>query len=69
MEKYSKGYNFFAKTTGYELLNLGVKLASGTQVLLEHGEELFGGEGSSARTPKIKDNVDVHRVHQIRWFN
>ena len=47
-----KGTTSFAKTTGYELLNLGVKLASGTQVLLEQGEELFGGEGSSARTPK-----------------
>ncbi|RCK67471.1 Autophagy-related protein 2 [Candida viswanathii] len=47
-----KGTSSFAKTTGYELLNLGVKLASGTQVLLEQGEELFGGEGSSTRTPR-----------------
>lgn len=46
-----KGTTSFAKTTGYELLNLGAKLASGTQVLLEQGEELFGGEGSSARIP------------------
>ncbi|EMG50685.1 hypothetical protein G210_1654 [Candida maltosa Xu316] len=46
-----KGGVAFAKTTGYELLNLGVKLASGTQVLLEQGEEMFGGEGSSSRTP------------------
>ncbi|WLF77240.1 autophagy- protein 2 [Lodderomyces elongisporus] len=47
-----KGTKSFAKTTGYELVNLGVKLASGTQVLLEQGEELFGGEGSSVRNAK-----------------
>lgn len=47
-----KGTKKFAKTTGYELLNLGAKLASGTQVILEQGEELFGGEGSSARVSK-----------------
>ncbi|RLV95950.1 Autophagy-related protein 2 [Spathaspora sp. JA1] len=47
-----KGTQSFAKTTGYELLNLGVKLASGTQVLLEQGEEMLGGEGNSARAPR-----------------
>lgn len=46
-----KGTVSFAKTTGYEILNLGVKLASGTQVLLEQGEEMLGGEGSSVRSP------------------
>ncbi|KAG7665878.1 ATG2 [[Candida] subhashii] len=49
LRSLQKGTSSFAKTTGYELLNLGVKLASGTQVLLEQGEELLGGEGSSAR--------------------
>ncbi|CCG21289.1 Spo72 protein [Candida orthopsilosis Co 90-125] len=44
-----KGTSSFAKTTGYELVNMGVKLASGTQVLLEQGEEMLGGEGSSSR--------------------
>ncbi|KAI5964670.1 ATG2 [Candida pseudojiufengensis] len=48
-----KGTTSLAKTTGYELINIGVKLASGTQVLLEQGEEMFGGEGSSARTNKV----------------
>ncbi|KAI5951868.1 ATG2 [Candida jiufengensis] len=48
-----KGTTSLAKTTGYELINMGVKLASGTQVLLEQGEEMFGGEGSSARTNKL----------------
>ncbi|ABN66339.2 predicted protein [Scheffersomyces stipitis CBS 6054] len=46
-----KGTQKFAKTTGYEILNLGVKLASGTQVILEQGEQLLGGEGSGARLP------------------
>ncbi|KAI5968854.1 ATG2 [Candida margitis] len=45
-----KGTTSFAKTTGYELVNMGVKIASGTQVLLEQGEEMLGGEGSSSRT-------------------
>lgn len=49
-----KGTSKFAKTTGYELLNLGAKLASGTQVILEQSEEAFGGEGSSARSSIIK---------------
>lgn len=48
-----KGTVSFAKTTGYEILNLGVKLASGTQVLLEQGEEMLGGEGSSVRSPNL----------------
>lgn len=44
-----KGTSSFAKTTGYELLKLGVKLAAGTQVLLEYSEEALGGEGAAAR--------------------
>ncbi|CUM66428.1 uncharacterized protein PRCAT00004092001 [Priceomyces carsonii] len=47
-----KGTSLFAKTTGYEVLNLGAKLASGAQVILEQGEEMFGGEGAAARLPK-----------------
>lgn len=50
-----KGAFLFAKTTGSELLKFGVKLAAGTQVLLEHGEEAFGGEGSAARLPNNKN--------------
>ncbi|KAK6465301.1 autophagy-related protein 2 [Scheffersomyces coipomensis] len=53
-----KGTTLFAKTTGYEILNLGAKLASGTQVLLEQGEEFFGGEGSSARSPSSHKKKD-----------
>lgn len=54
MRSLQKGTSKFARTTGYELLNLGAKLASGTQVILEQSEEAFGGEGSSARSPKNK---------------
>lgn len=50
-----KGTHSFLKTTSYELLKLGVKLASGTQVLLENLEEYFGGEGKVARAPVGKD--------------
>ncbi|EGW33356.1 uncharacterized protein SPAPADRAFT_151331 [Spathaspora passalidarum NRRL Y-27907] len=54
-----KGTQSFAKTTGYELLNLGVKLASGTQVLLEQGEEMLGGEGNAARIPTRRRKSSV----------
>ncbi|GEQ70165.1 hypothetical protein JCM33374_g3841 [Metschnikowia sp. JCM 33374] len=47
-----KGSKSFAKSTTNELLRLGVKLASGAQVILENSEEYFGGEGASARRPK-----------------
>lgn len=47
-----KGTKSFAKNTTYELLRLGVKVASGTQVLLENSEQYFGGEGVQARKPK-----------------
>ncbi|CAK7891220.1 autophagy-related protein 2 [[Candida] anglica] len=56
-----KGAFSFAKTTSSELLKLGVKLAAGTQVILEHSEEAFGGEGSSARSPHpdiIKSEIE-----------
>lgn len=46
-----KGTMVFAKVTGSELLRLGTKLASGTQVLLEQSEEVFGGEGRGIRMP------------------
>lgn len=51
MRSLQKGTTSFARTTGYELLKLGVKLASGTQIILEQSEEFLGGEGASARLP------------------
>lgn len=51
MRSLEKGTRSFVKTTTYELLKLGVKLASGTQVILENLEEYFGGEGMAARRP------------------
>lgn len=47
-----KGTKLFGKTTSNELIKLGIKLASGTQVLLERSEEYFGGEGIEARQPR-----------------
>lgn len=49
-----KGSKAFAKTTSYELLRLGVNLASGLQVALETLEEYFGGEGVEGRKTKAK---------------
>ncbi|CUS23015.1 LAQU0S08e00254g1_1 [Lachancea quebecensis] len=45
-----KGTQVFVKVTTGEFVRLGVKLASGTQVLLENAEEFMGGEGSRARS-------------------
>lgn len=56
LRSLQKGTKSFAKTTTYELLKLGVKLASGTQVMLENLEEYFGGEGLTARRPR-KDKL------------
>ncbi|AOA61242.1 Autophagy-related protein 2 [Komagataella phaffii CBS 7435] len=46
-----KGAFSFAKTTGNELLKLGVKLVAGTQTILENTEQVLGGEGNLARMP------------------
>ncbi|ANZ73551.1 BA75_01691T0 [Komagataella pastoris] len=51
-----KGAFSFAKTTGNELLKLGVKLVAGTQTILENTEQVLGGEGNLARMPvQIKE--------------
>ncbi|QPG74533.1 hypothetical protein FOA43_001863 [Brettanomyces nanus] len=53
-----KGASSFGKTTGNEMLRLGVKLAAGTQALLENTEEILGGEGSAGRlSDGGKDNI------------
>jgi autophagy-related protein 2 len=47
----SKGVTEFGKNTTSELLKFGIKLANGTQALLENAEYALGGAGSSARIP------------------
>ncbi|AMD19458.1 HBR557Cp [Eremothecium sinecaudum] len=47
-----KGAQDFIKTTSGELLRLGVRMASGTQIILEYTEELLGGQGHRARGPR-----------------
>lgn len=44
-----KGASVFSRNTANELLKLGVKLAIGTQTLLETAEEALGGSGASFR--------------------
>ncbi|ODQ77722.1 hypothetical protein BABINDRAFT_163427 [Babjeviella inositovora NRRL Y-12698] len=44
-----KGAMSFAKTTGSELLKFGVKVAAGTQAILENAEEAMGGDGAASR--------------------
>ncbi|GMM34733.1 Atg2 protein [Saccharomycopsis crataegensis] len=55
-----KGAYAFVRTTTNELLRFGVKIAAGTQTVLENTEEALGGAGSSARLPK--------RVHKQEFF-
>lgn len=61
----SKGVQQFTKTTTSEVLKFGVKLAAGTQQILENAEEALGGTGSAARVPIAQDeahgnNDDYH---------
>lgn len=56
-----KGTKAFAKTTSYELLRLGINLASGLQVALETLEEYFGGEGMAGRRPKERSRTDARK--------
>lgn len=49
---FSKGVQHFTKNTTNELLKFGVKIAAGTQTLLEHTEQALGGNGASSRIPQ-----------------
>lgn len=70
-----KGTKQFAKTTGYEILNLGAKLASGAQSLLEQGEEKLGGEGQAVRQnvqtskPKAKKSKSSSSAKFLNFQN
>lgn len=59
-----KGASTFGKTTGEEILRLGVKLAAGTQTILENTEQMLGGEGSARRLngDKIPGTAAKRRV-------
>ncbi|KAG7695081.1 hypothetical protein KL930_001404 [Ogataea haglerorum] len=56
-----KGALSFAKITGGELLKFGVKLAAGTQNILESTEGALGGDGSAVRLPGYKKNQKSRR--------
>ncbi|KAG0332292.1 autophagy- protein 2 [Podila horticola] len=48
-----KGGQAFTRATTLEALKIGTKLAVGTQVLLEHADEIFGsGSGAATHNPK-----------------
>lgn len=49
-----KGAQVFLKTTTGEFVRLGVKLASGTQAVLENTEHFFGGRGPGARGVEVR---------------
>lgn len=51
MKSIQKSSKSLTKTTASELLKLAVKLASGTQNVLENLEKYIGGEGTGARDP------------------
>ncbi|KAH9199707.1 autophagy-related protein 2 [Zygosaccharomyces rouxii] len=51
------GCNVFLKTTTGDFVKIGVKLASGTQTILENTEEIFGGSGADGRIPRTDDQV------------
>ena len=55
---FSKGVQHFTKNTTNELLKFGVKIAAGTQTLLEHTEQALGGNGASSR---VSQEVGVRK--------
>ena len=44
-----KGTTSFVKSTAMEAIRLGARLATGTQIVLEHAEHVLGGTPSSGR--------------------
>ncbi|KAH3674923.1 hypothetical protein WICMUC_002943 [Wickerhamomyces mucosus] len=54
---FSKGVEHFTRNTTNELLKFGVKLAAGTQTLLENTEQALGGVGSSGRVTSKTDEI------------
>lgn len=59
LRSLEKGATSFGKTTGGELLRLGVKLANGTQTILENMEMMLGGEGCAGR---ISDDYNTKSI-------
>ncbi|CCH58855.1 hypothetical protein TBLA_0B00100 [Henningerozyma blattae CBS 6284] len=51
-----KSGNIFVKTAAGDFVRLGIKLAAGTQALLEEAECLFGGIGSAGRNYHWDEN-------------
>ncbi|AQZ14620.1 ATG2 (YNL242W) [Zygosaccharomyces parabailii] len=49
------GCNVFLKTATGDFVKVGVKLASGTQAILENTEEIFGGVGVDGRLPRSEE--------------
>ncbi|CCH45571.1 Autophagy-related protein [Wickerhamomyces ciferrii] len=65
---FSKGVEHFTKNTTNELLKFGVKIAAGTQTLLEHTEEVFGGNGAQSRIPR-NSRATTSSTRRIRRGN
>lgn len=59
-----KGTKAFAKATSYELLRLGINLASGLQVALETLEDYFGGSDYPSRKTNSLKSVAKHSKTQ-----
>ncbi|VUG20165.1 ATG2 [Brettanomyces bruxellensis] len=57
LRSLEKGATSFGRTAGGELLRLGVKLANGTQTILENVELMLGGEGSAGRISSNTESV------------
>ncbi|CDK25928.1 unnamed protein product [Kuraishia capsulata CBS 1993] len=69
MRSIQKGAYSFAKTTGSELLKFGVKLATGTQTILENAEGALGGPGSSSRQGSPGNIVPIPASSRQRRFS
>lgn len=66
-----RGTNSFVKSTAMEMMKLGARLATGTQVVLEKAEAVLGGrvEGAVISSSGSEDDVEVDEEVLSRYAN
>jgi autophagy-related protein 2 len=73
-----RGTNSFVRSTAMEMMKLGARLATGTQVILEKAEGLLGGrfgenvvaevEGDGVREANSEDEADAQTIEVISRY-
>jgi autophagy-related protein 2 len=64
-----KGTNSFVKSTAMEMMKLGARLATGTQVVLEKAEGVLGGRVDAIPIPEHSTEVEIDQEVLSRYAN